>query len=70
LKNHLLESHELQKGDIIRLENSRYEEIMKVKKLAENKLKQDDYSVILYHLDSKNLSKYTTNEIKDIYYNN
>ena len=67
VKDHYLESHELCKGDIIRLENSNHDEIVKVKHLVESKLRQDKYSVILYHLDSTNLSKYTTNEIKGIY---
>ena len=65
IKNHYLESHALNTGDIIRLENSDYEEVLKVKKRVESKLQ--GYSVILYHLDSANLSQYTYNEIKNIY---
>lgn len=64
-KDHLLESHQLQKGDLIRLENSAFQEIRQVKQLAEKSLGQA--SVIVYHLDSANLSKYTTDEIKTIY---
>lgn len=40
LKDHFLESHELLRGDIIRLENSHYDEIIKVKKLTESTLKK------------------------------
>ena len=65
IKNHYLESHALNMGDIIRLENSDYEEVLKVKKRVESKLQ--GYTVILYHLDSANLSQYTYNEIKNIY---
>lgn len=69
LKDHFLESHELLRGDIIRLENSHYDEIIKVKKLTESTLKNDnEYSVILYHLDSATLSKYTPYEIESIYH--
>ena len=67
LKNHYLESHELQKGDIIRLESSRYDEVLKVKRLAEKQLKDDSYSVLLYHLDSTCISNYTTDEIETLY---
>jgi hypothetical protein len=52
-------------GDEIRFENSDFEEILKSKKLVENQL--SDYSIILYHLDNNNLSKYSNDEIKQIY---
>lgn len=52
-------------GDEIRFEDSDLEEILKTKKLVENQL--PDYSIILYHLDYNNLSKYTEDEINKIY---
>ena len=52
-------------GDEIRFEESDFEEILKTKKLIESQLQE--YSIILYHLDSKNLSKYSNDEIKQIY---
>ena len=55
----------LASGDEIRFETSDFSEILKVKKLVENQL--SDYSIILYHLDSKSLSKYSNDEIKQIY---
>ncbi len=67
MADHYLESHELKRGDRIRLETSRHDEIMKVKQLAETVLKQEEYSVILYHLDSLTLSKFTGNEIEKLY---
>ncbi|WP_390567468.1 hypothetical protein [Alistipes sp. i18-0019-D1] len=67
VKDHYLESHELLRGDIIRLENSRYVEILKTQCRVEKELGGDNYSVILYHLDSANLSKYTPDEIMYIY---
>jgi hypothetical protein len=67
VKDHYVESQELLSGDVIRLENSNYDEIMKVKKLAESRLGKDKYSCILYHLNSENLSKYTPYEIENIY---
>ena len=52
-------------GSEIRFEFSDFSEIIKCKQMLEPKLK--NYSVILYHLDNKNLSKYTTDEINEIY---
>ena len=52
-------------GDEIRFEDSDTEEILKTKKLVENQL--SNYSVILYHLNSSNLSKYSNDEINQIY---
>lgn len=67
MADHYLESHCLKRGDRIRLETSRPDEIMKVKQLAETVLKRKEYSVILYHLDSLTLSKFTDNEIDKLY---
>ena len=67
IKDHYLGSQELLKGDIIRLENSHFVEILKTKCQVEKKLARNNYSIILYHLDSANLSKYTPNEITYIY---
>lgn len=63
-----MESHELLQDDIIRLESPRYDEVLKVKQLAERTLRNNtEYSVILYHLDSIALTKYATDEIENIY---
>ena len=59
------EGHSLLTGDEIRFEFSDYKEILKTKKLLEHQL--TDYSVIIYHLDSTQLSNYTSNEINQIY---
>lgn len=55
-------------GDRVRRETSKYSEVAKVKKLIEEKLANDSSSVILYHLDSENLSKYTNDEIESLYH--
>ena len=52
-------------GDEIRIETSAFDAIMQAKKLLGNQLK--NHSVILYHLDNRNLSKYTKDEINQIY---
>lgn len=56
--------------DIIRMEESTPNEIIKVKTEIEKNLKGKLHSNIIYHLDSKNLSKYTSNEIDSIFATN
>ena len=55
----------LQEGDEIRFETSGYEQIRQSKKMLEKYL--TNYSVVVYHLDYNNLSKYTEDEINKIY---
>ncbi len=53
-------------GDVVRQETSEFEDISNVKRMIDRKLSNRDHSNILYHLDSKNLSKYSDNEINKI----
>ena len=66
LKDHVLERHELQKGDKIRLETSDPASIKEVKDLVRKSFYKNPHTNILYHLDSNNLSKYTKDEIQSI----
>ena len=61
------EEHRLQEGETIRLEMSRYSEIMKVKGLVDSTIGKACSGHILYHLDSENLSRYESDEIESIY---
>lgn len=54
------------KGDMVRQETSEFENISNVKRMIDRKLSNREHSNILYHLDSKNLSKYSGDEIKKI----
>lgn len=56
----------IRKGDMIRQETSDYESVYKVKTMIEKRLSGKPHSNIIYHLDSKNLSKYTSDEINNI----
>lgn len=69
LKDHQIDSRKVLAGHFIRWENSEYNEVMKVKNAVEAypTLKGDRYSVILYHLDINNISKFSQNEIENIY---
>lgn len=55
------------KGDVVRGEESAFGDIAKVKEAIEGRLSGREHSNILYHLDSKNLSKYSADEINKIY---
>ena len=55
-------------GDELRFEFSDFSEIIKSKRLLEPLL-LNDFSIILYHLDYNNLSKYTPDEINQMYAN-
>lgn len=57
----------IRKGDILRCEISDYGEVSRVKALIERHLEARTHSNIIYHLDSSNLSKYTSDEITDIF---
>lgn len=54
-------------GDIIREEQSEYETIAAVKSMIDKELSGRRYSNIIYHLDNHNLSKYTSDEIDEIF---
>lgn len=54
-------------GDMIREEASSFKEISAVKVLIEKHMSKYQHSNILYHFDSNNLSKYTSDEIDNIF---
>ena len=58
----------IRRGSSIRQEDSEYEHITRVKAAIDERMTQRPHSNIIYHLDSKNLSKYSSNEIFDIFY--
>ena len=64
MRQHFVEGHQLQKGDIIRREVADMNTIEQLKTLlpvSENK------SIILYHLDENNLKNYNNNEIQTLF---
>ena len=54
-------------GDMVRPETSDFQEIQKVTTQINKCLAGKEFSNIIYHLDTDNLSKYTTDEIQNIY---
>lgn len=58
---------EIGAGDVVRYETVEYPTLHSLDSLVRLKLPADSASIILYHLDSANLSNYTTDEIRQIY---
>ncbi len=57
----------LLKGDVLRYENSRLDDVLKVAKHVSSKLKNTRCRVSLYHMDSLLLRKYTANELETVF---
>ena len=68
-KPHMLEGHRLLQGDLIRVEDSPIDTVLKVQAMVDEAFAGRQHRNILYHLDSKNLSKYTPDEIETLYRN-
>ncbi len=67
LKDTLLQGYYLQKGDLLRDEQSNMKEVLAAAKEISSHLKNTALRVSLYHLDSVILTKYTTHEMESIY---
>jgi hypothetical protein len=67
LKDTSMQGYEFFKGDIIRKEDSPYDEIIKTLDEVGHHLKNTRVRVVLYHLDSLLLSKYSSHELENIY---
>lgn len=57
----------IRKNDRLRVERSDYAAIARIKEQIEQKLAHRPHSILLYHLDSRNLSHYTTDEIQTLF---
>jgi hypothetical protein len=67
IKDTVVQSYTLAKGDIIRNEKSNYKTIIAAADAINTKVKNTQLRVSLYHLDSVILTKYTTHELETIY---
>ena len=65
------EAYEASRSDMwnerVRWESSEIDEIIRVKELVDNTIGKASQGNIIYHLDSKNLSNYDSDEIENIY---
>ena len=67
LKDTLLNGYALRKGDVLRSEESKTNEVLAAGKVINTHLKNTHPLISLYHLDSVTLSKYATNELENLY---
>jgi len=67
LKDTIIENYSFKNSDVLREEQSNYDEIITVGKLIGSKLQPQKMNIILYHLDSLTLSKYTENEMENMF---
>ncbi len=67
IKEHVVEGHCLYEGDLVRLEYPSADEVKEVADYVSKSFPKASHNTILYHLDSDNLSKFTTDEIAYIY---
>jgi hypothetical protein len=63
----VLQGYELKKGDVLRREESSFEEIIQSIKVLSPQLATPNFTISLYHLDSLPLSKFKKDELEAIY---
>lgn len=68
LERFLCGTTEIGRGDIVRVEKSEYSEIIAVKSAVDKALGNSDRCNIIYHLDSKNLNNFSSDEIDRIFH--
>lgn len=66
-KDTIINNIYLYQGDIIRKEDAPFKTIMEVKNLIEQNSRNKNFNIILYQLDKKNISNYSSDEFKQIY---
>lgn len=67
LRDTTLSSYSFQKNDLLRNEKSDYTEILAVVDEIKNRIKNPNLRVVLYHLDSVILKKYSLHELEAIF---
>lgn len=60
----------IREGDVLRYEKSDFNTILRVTNLIDSRLSNKPKTIILYHLDSKNIKNFSDNEISQIYSRN
>jgi hypothetical protein len=67
VKDTVADGYEFKTGDVLRNEESNYEDISKAAGLLSEKISNNELRISLYHLDPVILNKYSTHEIENIY---
>jgi hypothetical protein len=67
LKDTMLNGYEFKKDDLLRNEQSNYNQVLKTSEIISEKISNKNLRVSLYHLDTLTLKKYTMYEMENIY---
>ncbi|WP_157557993.1 hypothetical protein [Niabella aurantiaca] len=67
LKDTLLGGRQVKRGQVLRPENSDFSTVMAVGRSLSGKIRNQELTVALYHLDSLTLNKYSFYELEDIF---
>ncbi len=67
LTDTVLNGYEVKKGDVLRKEASRYDELLKATAVLSPQLLTPNFTISLYHLDSSTISKFKKDELEAIY---
>lgn len=67
LKDTIVKGYELKTNQVLRFENSDFDDIDVVSKYLSDNLKTDSLNILLYHCDSINFRNYTTHELEKIF---
>lgn len=66
-KDTLYKGYELSQGQVLRHEASEIEHILGMARYLSDRIRSDSLTLLLYHCDSINFSKYSTNEMEEIF---
>jgi hypothetical protein len=67
LQNTSISGYSFQSGDMLRNEEITFNDLLKAESIIYEKQKTQQFSLVLYHLDSITLSKFSTNELETIF---
>jgi hypothetical protein len=67
LRDTVLNGYTIKMGDMIRKEDANFEEVIQSIQLLRPKLVTDNFTVVLFHLDSLTLHKYSTHELEEMF---
>jgi hypothetical protein len=67
LQDTLLAGYTCKQGDVIRKEDANFEEVIQSTQLLRSKLVTNHFTVVLFHLDSLTLHKYSTHELEEMF---
>lgn len=67
LRDTVIRGYSFRKGDMLRDEQSHPGDIIRAGKILSRKLKNEEITVSLYHLDSTTIGKYAKHELEDIF---